>query len=157
MPPIAFIANTDDLKMVVASPDTYQVLVLLSREREADLDVVGSLDGAALARQVARELQPAYDDGAAGMFQVVKVGDDLTADLHLLGAPADQPVDGPRDWLGAVSAGVDLVQALVDARQAGVSMVEASSKTGTVSVSGEGFTDEQVVAAVKEAGYTVTS
>ncbi|AWH95971.1 MULTISPECIES: heavy-metal-associated domain-containing protein [Dietzia] len=40
---------------------------------------------------------------------------------------------------------------------AGVSMVEASSKTGTVSVSGEGFTDEQVVAAVKEAGYTVTS
>ena len=40
---------------------------------------------------------------------------------------------------------------------AGVSMVEASSKTGTVSVSGEGFTDKQVVAAVKEAGYTVTS
>lgn len=40
---------------------------------------------------------------------------------------------------------------------AGVSMVEASSKTGTVSVSGEDFTDEQVVAAVKEAGYTVTS
>lgn len=40
---------------------------------------------------------------------------------------------------------------------AGVSVVEASSKTGTVSVSGEGFTDEQVVAAVKEAGYTVTS
>lgn len=40
---------------------------------------------------------------------------------------------------------------------AGVSMVDASSKTGTVSVSGEGFTDEQVVAAVKEAGYTVTS
>ena len=40
---------------------------------------------------------------------------------------------------------------------AGVSMVEASSKTGTVSVSGEGFTDEQVVAAVKETGYTVTS
>jgi len=40
---------------------------------------------------------------------------------------------------------------------AGVSMVEASSKTGTVSVSGEGFTDEQVVAAAKEAGYTVTS
>ncbi|OAH50706.1 transporter [Dietzia cinnamea] len=40
---------------------------------------------------------------------------------------------------------------------AGVSMVEASSKTGTVSVSGEGFTDEQVVAAVKEAGYTVAS
>ena len=39
---------------------------------------------------------------------------------------------------------------------AGVSMVEASSKTGTVPVSGEGFTDEQVVAAVKEAGYTVT-
>lgn len=39
---------------------------------------------------------------------------------------------------------------------AGVSMVEASSKTGTVSVSGEDFTDEQVVAAVKEAGYTVT-
>ncbi|MGX1769913.1 heavy-metal-associated domain-containing protein [Dietzia sp. NPDC055343] len=40
---------------------------------------------------------------------------------------------------------------------AGVSVVEASSKTGTVSVSGEGFTDEQVVAAVKEAGYTVAS
>ena len=44
-----------------------------------------------------------------------------------------------------------------DGEIAGVSMVEASSKTGTVSVSGEGFTDEQVVAAVKEAGYTVTS
>ena len=35
---------------------------------------------------------------------------------------------------------------------AGVSMVEASSKTGTVSVSGEGFTDEQVVATVIDHG-----
>lgn len=40
---------------------------------------------------------------------------------------------------------------------AGVASVEASSKTGTVSVTGEDFTDEQVAAAVKEAGYTVTS
>lgn len=39
----------------------------------------------------------------------------------------------------------------------GISAVEASSKTGTVSVSGEGFTDEQVAAAVKEAGYSVTA
>ena len=40
---------------------------------------------------------------------------------------------------------------------AGVSAVEASSKTGSVTVTGEGFTDEQVVAAVTEAGYTVTT
>lgn len=39
----------------------------------------------------------------------------------------------------------------------GVSAVEASHETGTVSVSGEGFTDEQVAAAVAEAGYTVTA
>lgn len=40
---------------------------------------------------------------------------------------------------------------------AGVSVVEASSKTGKVSVSGDGFTDEQVFAAVKEAGYSITA
>lgn len=40
---------------------------------------------------------------------------------------------------------------------AGVSTVEASHETGKVSVSGEGFTDEQVNAAVKEAGYSVTA
>ena len=40
---------------------------------------------------------------------------------------------------------------------AGVAAVEASHETGTVSVSGEGFTDEQVAAAVAEAGYTVTA
>ena len=39
----------------------------------------------------------------------------------------------------------------------GVTMVEASHETGKVSVSGEGFTDEQVAAAIKEAGYTVTA
>lgn len=40
---------------------------------------------------------------------------------------------------------------------AGVSAVEASHESGKVSVSGEGFTDEQVAAAVKEAGYSVTA
>lgn len=39
----------------------------------------------------------------------------------------------------------------------GVTVVEASHETGKVSVSGEGFTDEQVAAAVTEAGYTVTA
>lgn len=38
---------------------------------------------------------------------------------------------------------------------AGVSTVTASHETGQVSVAGEGFTDEQVAAAVEEAGYTV--
>lgn len=38
---------------------------------------------------------------------------------------------------------------------AGVSTVEASHETGQVSVTGENFTDEQVAAAVEEAGYTV--
>ena len=37
----------------------------------------------------------------------------------------------------------------------GVSTVEASHETGTVIVTGEGFTDELVTAAVEEAGYTV--
>ena len=40
---------------------------------------------------------------------------------------------------------------------AGVTAVEASSKTGAVTVTGEDFTDDQVVAAVTEAGYTVTA
>ena len=39
----------------------------------------------------------------------------------------------------------------------GVTAVEASHETGKVSVSGEGFTDDQVAAAVTEAGYTVTA
>lgn len=39
----------------------------------------------------------------------------------------------------------------------GVTVVEASHETGKVSVSGEGFTDDQVAAAVTEAGYTVTA
>jgi len=37
----------------------------------------------------------------------------------------------------------------------GVTGVEASHETGKVSVSGENFTDEQVAAAVEEAGYTL--
>ena len=40
---------------------------------------------------------------------------------------------------------------------AGVAVVEASHETGTVAVSGEGFTDEQVAAAVEEAGYRVVN
>lgn len=36
---------------------------------------------------------------------------------------------------------------------AGVSTVDASHETGTVTVSGEGFTDEAVTAAIEEAGY----
>ena len=40
---------------------------------------------------------------------------------------------------------------------AGVTAVEASHETGAVTVTGEGFTDEQVTAAVVEAGYTVTA
>lgn len=40
---------------------------------------------------------------------------------------------------------------------AGVTAVEASSETGAVTVTGEDFTDDQVAAAVTEAGYTVTA
>lgn len=36
---------------------------------------------------------------------------------------------------------------------AGVTAVTANHATGAVTVEGEGFTDEQVAAAVKEAGY----
>lgn len=36
---------------------------------------------------------------------------------------------------------------------AGVTEVTADHATGAVSVSGEGFTDEQVAAAITEAGY----
>ena len=36
---------------------------------------------------------------------------------------------------------------------AGVTDVTADHSTGAVSVSGEGFTDEQVAAAITEAGY----
>ena len=36
---------------------------------------------------------------------------------------------------------------------AGVTEVTADHATGAVSVSGEGFTDEQVAAAIAEAGY----
>lgn len=37
----------------------------------------------------------------------------------------------------------------------GVTDVTASHETGAVTVSGEGFTDEQVAAAVEEAGYAL--
>lgn len=36
---------------------------------------------------------------------------------------------------------------------AGVAAVDASHETGTVTVTGEGFTDEAVTAAIEEAGY----
>jgi len=39
---------------------------------------------------------------------------------------------------------------------AGVTSVEATVDDGQVAVSGENFTDAQIVAAVEEAGYTVT-
>ncbi|MCS5480107.1 cation transporter [Corynebacterium sp. YIM 101645] len=38
---------------------------------------------------------------------------------------------------------------------AGVADVNASAESGTVSVSGAGFTDEQIAEAVEEAGYAV--
>lgn len=38
---------------------------------------------------------------------------------------------------------------------AGVTDVTADHTTGAVTVTGEGFTDEQVAAAVQEAGYTL--
>lgn len=38
---------------------------------------------------------------------------------------------------------------------AGVTSVEATVDDGRVAVSGDNFTDEDIVAAVKEAGYTV--
>lgn len=38
---------------------------------------------------------------------------------------------------------------------AGVSAVTASHETGEVSVTGDDFTDEQIAAAVEEAGYTL--
>lgn len=38
---------------------------------------------------------------------------------------------------------------------AGVSAVTASHETGEVSVTGDDFTDQQVAAAVEEAGYTL--
>lgn len=38
---------------------------------------------------------------------------------------------------------------------AGVSSVEASHERGQVAVTGEGFSDEEVAAAVQEAGYTL--
>lgn len=37
----------------------------------------------------------------------------------------------------------------------GVTSVQASHETGVVSVSGAGFTDEQIADAVEEAGYTI--
>lgn len=37
----------------------------------------------------------------------------------------------------------------------GVTDVRASHETGTVSVSGAGFTDEQIAEAVEEAGYSL--
>lgn len=37
----------------------------------------------------------------------------------------------------------------------GVTAVEASSATGKVKVTGEGFTQDQIAAAVAEAGYTL--
>lgn len=39
----------------------------------------------------------------------------------------------------------------------GVTGVTASHETGSVSVSGEGFTDDQVAEAVREAGYEITA
>lgn len=39
----------------------------------------------------------------------------------------------------------------------GVTDVTASHETGAVTVTGEGFDDDQVRAAVEEAGYSVTS
>ena len=39
----------------------------------------------------------------------------------------------------------------------GVSSVEVSHQTGTLTVTGEGISDDAVKAAVEEAGYAVTS
>ena len=43
------------------------------------------------------------------------------------------------------------------AEVAGVQGVEVSHQTGALTVSGTGFSDEAIAAAVEEAGYTVAS
>lgn len=43
------------------------------------------------------------------------------------------------------------------AEVSGVSGVDVSHRTGTLTVSGEGFSDDAVKAAVEEAGYAVSS
>ncbi|USN14346.1 hypothetical protein KABACHOK_05330 [Brevundimonas phage vB_BpoS-Kabachok] len=71
-----------------AHPDhQYQAIVLLTRDLGDDEAVLGDDQGAvtgdALARQIAKELQCAYDDGMAGSFQILKVATDLMP--HTLG------------------------------------------------------------------------
>ncbi|UTC28623.1 hypothetical protein MARCHEWKA_01100 [Brevundimonas phage vB_BpoS-Marchewka] len=80
--------RADVVETCRAHPDhQYQAIVLLTRDLGDDAAVLGrasdQVTGAALAGQIAKELQAACDDGMAGDFQVLKVAAALMP--HTLG------------------------------------------------------------------------
>lgn len=76
-----FTATRAELESFRASDSEYHAIVLLQRDVGDDEAVLGVADnsatGADHARQIAKELQLAFDDGMAGRFQILKVGSNL--------------------------------------------------------------------------------
>ncbi|UTC29617.1 hypothetical protein BAMBUS_05590 [Brevundimonas phage vB_BpoS-Bambus] len=102
----------------------YQAIVLLTRDLGDDEAVLGDEQGTAtggdLARQIAKELQAAYDDGMAGSFQILKVAADLMP--HTLGVTLPDTPLSPwqREFANAYGeADYVWMETLADATDAG--------------------------------------
>ena len=74
----------------MADPDTYFMVAVFTRSFGDDSGVVLEATPDALAVQLAKELQPMYDEGAAGSFEITAVL--LNGKTHLVGcASEDKP------------------------------------------------------------------
>lgn len=85
-----FIAAPTFLPNFTPAVGTYFALVLMERSFHDDEGVIEPEEptGDAFAKQLAKELQLAYDDGMAGSFQILKVADNLTPHVLNVITPA---------------------------------------------------------------------
>lgn len=119
-----FIATAAEAFALKPTPCTYQALVLLRRDLGDEIAVLegngAEITGEAMARQIAKELQVAYDDGMAGHFQVLKIASDLSPHVLNTILPATPLSPWQRQFANAYGeADYEWMQTLADATDAG--------------------------------------
>lgn len=126
-----FVATPAETLRLKPTDDTYQVMVLLRRDLGDDLALLADAgkpaDGAALAKQVAVELQAGYDAaGVAGHFQVLAVASNLTPQVLNATTPQTPLAPWQREFAAAYGeADLNWMQTLADTHYAGDTLFTA--------------------------------
>lgn len=135
-----FIAPAADVFTLKPTPCTYQALILLRRDVGDEVAMFEhdgvEITGEVLAKQIAEELQVAYDEGMAGHFQVLKVASDLTPHILNTILPATPLSPWQREFADAYAEGDTTgIECLAEATTFGDTiftavMVELDAKEG---------------------------